>query len=1333
MKKRLNKCLSVLIASSLTVSAAFSSVHNIFAAEGKWIEGWTGSAGSVNYAFSSRGAKSVQIENTKINNGKFTDDEDSIVYYAQETAGDNDFELKAKVTIDSYNTGDEASNPNQSSVGIAVLDEVYNKTDDKSFTNSVFLGTYAESKTDQPAFRAMLRSDSSVKTVSDNLLSESIPSTGDNLGTYDLSIKKSGNIYTLTCNDQSETIEMDGFSDTIFPCLYIARNVKATFSDISLDIETRKITELKVEGSYKQDFSYGEAFSLGDDAKVIAVYDDGSSEEITDYAVKNFSSKSVGSQRVSLVKGNARAELNVKVNNVECTKLSVEFPPVKTEYYLGTAFSSDGLQVKAEYADGRSEVLDSSQYLLYLDGKKLQDGDILNKSAKANIKVIKTDETGIKGGAEDKFSINVKKDKLVGLKVTANPKKMDYFVGDSFESAGMRVSAVYSDGNEELLKKSAYTVSALDSAEPGEKSVLITYNGSSAEAAELKLEVKERQVTGIRITSYPRTTYDVGSSFSSDDMVVSLVYDNGDTEETDAYTVDDSGFNTEEPGTTSVTIIPNDGSLKSVSLPITVTEPKEHIWRKAIFGQSAGVDQETTGNAGVTADNYGTVEGRINVRAWNATGKVTADHDGIVYYYTRVSGDSNFTLSADITVNKYLEHNNDDTKRNGQEAFGLMARDAMPFVGEDGNQTTDYSAAKKDEEGIPQAQEKSSVFASNVAIAGGYSGTSWPTDTSAASYEKNANINRINLVLRTGVEAIDGAGTKVGPNAISETFPAEGNKYRITLKRVNGGVYAKCYDYSTGKTQETFADDDNLFTVQDSDDIYVGFFGARWADFDAENIVFYESARETDQEMQSDVKAESTPSLMVTSSKYSSSTDYRLVFQPLESTGTATVRVNGKVAAGDMPVVSGDNYVDLKLEAGKKNDITITYTPDDTLPLTSYDDIIIRQDVFNKEFDTSVSTVYVSAEGSFDGDGTEDNPYDIDTAIGFLAPGQTILMEGGTYERTSPIEIELGNNGTASAMKTIMPKEGESVLIDCQRISAGAVVTGNYWRIKGLEFANSGDNLKGFHLGGSNNIIEDCIFRDNGDIGFQISRTYAEEDRSLWPSNNLVLNCESYNNCDPSMINADGFGAKLTVGEGNVFRNCSAHHNVDDGWDLYTKVNSGPIGVVTVENCISYKNGLKLMEDGTDQPFNAGGNNGFKLGGENVAVKHVLKNCISFANVGNGITTNSNPALALYDVIAYDNGKANFRLYSDKPNEYDYTVENCVSFNCGVDESDVLGTVNRDENYVNHSGDPIISEDNYFVTDLNGNSHNSANSIITRDVLNAKVRELAEAAGIELG
>lgn len=111
-------------------------------------------------------------------------------------------------------------------------------------------------------------------------------------------------------------------------------------------------------------------------------------------------------------------------------------------------------------------------------------------------------------------------------------------------------------------------------------------------------------------------------------------------------------------------------------------------------------------------------------------------------------------------------------------------------------------------------------------------------------------------------------------------------------------------------------------------------------------------------------------------------------------------------------------------------------------------------------------------------------------------------------------------------------------------------------------------------LGGSNNIIEMCRFEYNQDTGLQVSQSGGD-----WPTNNLIKNCTSCNNCDDAtMENADGFAAKLTCGEGNVFDGCIAYNNSDDGWDLFAKTTTGPSGVVTLRNCVSFRNGY--TEDG---------------------------------------------------------------------------------------------------------------------------------------------------------
>ena len=66
---------------------------------------------------------------------------------------------------------------------------------------------------------------------------------------------------------------MTSFEDTIYPCLYIARNVKATFSDVKITKPTKKAVSMEIKGECKTKYIYGEELDLtGIDA--IVTYND---------------------------------------------------------------------------------------------------------------------------------------------------------------------------------------------------------------------------------------------------------------------------------------------------------------------------------------------------------------------------------------------------------------------------------------------------------------------------------------------------------------------------------------------------------------------------------------------------------------------------------------------------------------------------------------------------------------------------------------------------------------------------------------------------------------------------------------------------------------------------------------------------------------------------------------------------------------------------------------------------------------------------------------------------------------------------------------------------
>ncbi len=289
-------------------------------------------------------------------------------------------------------------------------------------------------------------------------------------------------------------------------------------------------------------------------------------------------------------------------------------------------------------------------------------------------------------------------------------------------------------------------------------------------------------------------------------------------------------------------------------------------------------------------------------------------------------------------------------------------------------------------------------------------------------------------------------------------------------------------------------------------------------------------------------------------------------------------------------------------------------------------------------------TLYVAPNGTDGAAGTISSPTTLTSAISRIAAGGTIYLRGGTYNYSQTISIPSSNNGTSSARKTLSSYQGETPVLNFSAMAVadsnrGLALNGSYWHLYGLVVQRAGDN--GIFVGGSNNIIERTVTAFNRDSGLQLSRMSSDTPQSQWPSNNLILSAESHDNADPDGEDADGFAPKLTVGTGNVFRYTVSHNNIDDGYDLYTKPDTGPIGAITIEDSLSYNNGT--LSDGSQA--GAGDRNGFKLGGEDISVNHTIRRDIAFNNGKHGFTYNRNlGTLAVSSNVSIDNAERNFNF-----------------------------------------------------------------------------------------
>ncbi|WP_431800483.1 bacterial Ig-like domain-containing protein [Halobacillus andaensis] len=1149
---------------------------------------------------------SVTIE---ASGGKIASSEEGLSYYYTKLPADSNFEIETTAYADSY------SPDSQRSFGLMLRNGVGENGDSgKQASEYVAVGALDD------AMRGFYSQGglSKLDVFSDN----TAPGPGE---TYDLSIKKSGDTFVVTSNGQSETVTLDeAFSEDLYLGLYVARNGTVTFSDTNVE-QSAEVSDLEVNAeNMKTVYLIDEPLDL-DGLEVQAVQEDGSRETLTeeDYIVTGFDSSEPGTNTITVSYNGIEKNIDLTITELQLTDMYINYYPAKTDYYVDDHFDPEGLEVIGEYEDGyQEEVLTSDQYTFFIDGDEIEEGAQLTEPETKSVIIQSSQNSDVSAS----FDIEVKDEQVTALEVIQPPTKTQYFIGDELDLDGLSVEASYSDGTTERLTKDQLGVSGLDTSTKGDKEVTLSYKG---EDTAFTVNVKEKESEGIKVTGYPKTTYDLEEEFDAEGLEISKVYDNGDEEPLDQadYELDSSEFNSSEEGVYPITVTPADDSIEPITFDVTVRDQGEVDWQTIQFGQSTGSDT-----------NYITEEDdSVRIVAEPGAGKITGDHDGITYYYTEIDAEEdNFELSADIKVNEYAKSPNHD----GQESFGIMARDA---IGEEDN---------------------SSVFASNIAAVGGFSG---------GTQEKNGT----QLFIRDGVESPDGAGSQgVQKTMLNDVKPETGNTYpeqdyRLTLSKTNSGYTGRLNDGD----EEIFFEPD-ILNVQDSK-IYVGFYTARLADIQVSNIDYSVTAQDTDPPKVEAPEEPVEPEFSIESRSKTSESEYDLLLDS-NVDGVVSVKQENEEIVSNESVEQGElTSVPAELADNDETNFSITFLPDDTQNLTSYGkqvkNFTVSMKTFNEEGD-----IHVTPSASGDGDGTEDHPVDLDTAVEYVLPGQKIVLSDGDYVRDSKLEIAKYNDGAKDSMKYLEAEDGARPVIDFDKKSEGVVLSGDYWHVKGIDFARSAGNTKGFTVGGNDNIVEESRFYEHGDTGLQISRTDTDAPKEEWPSNNLILNSESFDNRDPSDNNADGFAAKLTSGENNVFLGCIAHHNIDDGWDLYTKAGTGAIGPVLIEDSIAYENGA--LTDGT---VGDGDKNGFKLGGEGIHVPHILRDSIAFNNGADGVTSNSNPGVIAENTVSYNNAGRNLAFTTYSNIEEDFTVDKFISY-----QSDHSG----EDQYPEEA----VSDDNFF-------------------------------------
>lgn len=732
-----------------------------------------------------------------------------------------------------------------------------------------------------------------------------------------------------------------------------------------------------------------------------------------------------------------------------------------------------------------------------------------------------------------------------------------------------------------------------------------------------------------------------------------------------------SGLTVGQEYTFGVAAVRGNDISKPAEVKLTITEDAVKTWNYSAFGSSVDTMSEGGKNNGFSGS-YDTQD--LKVWSMNSKGKLVPNStDGVAFYYTTIDPETeNFTLSADVTVDSWKF-------TNGQEGFGLMAADR---VGENGsgnsfwNNSYMVSATKVEyfwDAEAGQVSDAGDKYTMKLGV-----GSQEKIGVTPENLAADTVVDDFQTAMRTletsAVASGQGAGTynmvggyEAALKDITDVNPQ--TTFHMTIQRNNTGYFLSYTNAATGETVTNkyyHGDNGDELTRLDENNIYVGFYASRSAKVSFSNMSLTTVAPENDAPAEARPITYVTPNFSIESAKVANNANYEMVYYG-NADGVLSI-TNSKGEA----VVSGQ-HVDAKtkfrvntvLEQGS-NTFAVEFTPDaDYKPakyslLSSYDTVKFDFNVTYNVKDRSY--IYVSPDGRSYGSGAKDDPVDIYTAVKSAAPGRTILLKGGTYALDKTVIVERGVNGTADAKIYMIadPEAATRPVLDFQGRCAGMILAGDYWYFQGFDVTRSANAQKGIQVSGSYNTVDNVVTYKNGNTGLQISRYKSTDNWEDWPSYNLILNCTSYLNADAGYEDADGFAAKLTIGEGNVFDGCIAAYNADDGWDLFAKVETGAIGQVVIQNCVAFKNGYVLDENG--QEVDAGNGNGFKMGGSSISGQHILRNSVSFGNKAKGIDSNSCPDIEAYSSTSYNNESFNVAFYTNDAKNTAFIAKGILSF-----------------------------------------------------------------------
>ena len=234
--------------------------------------------------------------------------------------------------------------------------------------------------------------------------------------------------------------------------------------------------------------------------------------------------------------------------------IAVTTQPTKTTYYIGEAFDPAGMVVTATFEDDTTEnVTEDCTFSPDTMAEGTQSVTVTYQRA----------------GIQKTATVAVAVRTLDHIAVTTAPTKTAYNYGETFNPAGMVVTAYYTDDTSRAV--TGYTYSPTGALAMNNTTITISYSEGSVTEQTTQAITVSKVLDSIEITTPPtKTAYFSGETFNPAGMVVTAHYNDGSSAAVSGYTYSPSGALA--AGNNTITVSYSEGGVtKTDTQAITVT------------------------------------------------------------------------------------------------------------------------------------------------------------------------------------------------------------------------------------------------------------------------------------------------------------------------------------------------------------------------------------------------------------------------------------------------------------------------------------------------------------------------------------------------------------------------------------------------------------------------------------------------------------------------------------------------------------------------------------------------------------------------------------------